>query len=96
MNDLRHRVESQFDLSTAEPSWVEVYETACSVLDTIQQLEALVASDGLVTSGSKGQVTVHPALVELRHQRTAYARLVRELGLPDKPRNHHASNRWTS
>lgn len=95
MNDLRKRVESQFDLSTAEPAWVEVYETACAVLDTIQQLQDLVASDGLVTTGSKGQVAVHPALVELRYQRAAYAKLVSQLGLPDKPRSHHA-NRWTA
>jgi hypothetical protein len=31
VNDLRKRVKSQLDLSTADPSWVEVYETACAV-----------------------------------------------------------------
>jgi hypothetical protein len=60
MNDLRKRVEAEFDLTSAEPSWIEVFEVACSTLDTILQLEALVASDGLVTSGSKGQTTIHP------------------------------------
>jgi hypothetical protein len=53
-----------------------------------------VRSDGLVTTGSKGQVTIHPALVELRHQRAAFARLVSQLGLPDRPRNHHSQKRW--
>ena len=94
MNDLRKRIEAEFDLSSAEPSWVEVYEVACATLDTVRQLEDLVRSDGLVTTGSKGQVTIHPALVELRHQRAAYARLVSQLGLPDRPRNHHSQKRW--
>jgi hypothetical protein len=89
MNALRKRIEAEFDLSSAEPSWVEVYEVACATLDTIQQLEALVASDGLLTSGSKGQVAVHPAVVELRYQRQSYAKLVSQLGLPDRPRSHH-------
>jgi Phage terminase, small subunit len=89
MNDLRKRVESEFDLSSAEPAWVEVFEIACSVLDTVQQLEALLASDGLVTTGSKQQTVIHPAVVELRHQRQAYARLVSQLGIPDRPRSHH-------
>jgi phage terminase small subunit len=94
INDLRKRVESQFDLDTAEPAWVEVFETACATLDTVRELEDLVRSDGLITTGSKGQVTIHPALVELRHQRQTYARLVQQLGLPDRPRNHH-KQRWT-
>jgi phage terminase small subunit len=94
VNDLRKRVESQLDLTTADPSWVEVYETAWAVADTIKELEDLVRSDGLITAGSKGQTTIHPAVVELRHQRSAYARLVRELGLPDK-RSYHASSRWS-
>lgn len=85
MNDLRQRVESQFDLDSAEPAWTEVFETACAVLDTIQQLEALIASDGLLSSGSKGQAVIHPGVVELRHQRRAYAALVQQLGLPDRP-----------
>lgn len=55
MNDLRARVEAEFDLSSAEPAWVETYEVACQTQDTIKQLEALVISDGLVTTGSKGQ-----------------------------------------
>jgi hypothetical protein len=94
LNDLRTRIEEQFDLSTAEPAWVEVFEVACSTLDTIEQLEGLIASDGLLSTGSKGQAVVHPALIELRHQRQAYARLVSQLGLPDRPRSHHANNRW--
>jgi hypothetical protein len=89
VNDLRKRIEAEFDLATAEPSWVEVYEVACATLDTVQQLEALIASDGLVTSGSKQQIVIHPAVIELRHQRQAYARLVSQLGMPDRPRSHH-------
>lgn len=89
MNDLRKRVEAEFDLTSAEPSWIEVFEVACSTLDTILQLEALVASDGLITVGSKQQTVVHPAVIELRRQREAYARLVSQLGIPDRPRSHH-------
>lgn len=83
-NDLRALAEG-FDFEDATPPFVELFETACRTLDTIHDLEALVASDGLVTRGSKDQTTIHPAVVELRHQRAAYARLLEQLGLDRDP-----------
>jgi hypothetical protein len=72
-----------YDLETADPAWLEVFETACSSLETIHQLEALVVSDGLLSTGSTKQTVIHPAVVELRHQRAAYAKLLTQLGLDD-------------
>jgi hypothetical protein len=81
VNDLRKRIEAEFDLPTAEPVWLELYETAAATCDTIRDLEALIASDGMLSTGSKGQVTIHPAVAELRTQRAAYARLLIQLGI---------------
>jgi len=39
---------------------------ACSLEDAIVALEAAVAMDGPTTTGSRGQVRVHPAVPELR------------------------------
>jgi len=86
MNDLRARVEATYDLASASLAWRETYETACRTLDTIRELEDLVRSDGLVSTGSTGQTVIHPALVELRQQRAAYARLVKALDLADDDR----------
>jgi hypothetical protein len=95
MSEFRKQIEERFDLDSAEPAWLQTFELACSALDTVEQLEALVASDGLVTTGSKGQVTVHPAVQELRYQRVAAARLVNLLSIPDRPRSHHKrEGRW--
>jgi hypothetical protein len=81
---LRDRIAAAYDLDTAEPAWLELLDVAQATERTIAELEALVASDGLVTTGSTGQVRVHPAVAELRHQRAAYARLLADLGLDDR------------
>jgi phage terminase small subunit len=80
-DDLRSRVAEEYDIDTADPLWREMLEQACQTEQTILELEALVRSDGLVSTGSRGQVRVHPAVAELRAQRAAYARLLIQLGV---------------
>jgi hypothetical protein len=56
---------------------------ACKTADTIAALEAVLDGQDLVVAGSKGQVSVHPAVAELRLQRNAQATLLRYLAIPD-------------
>ena len=56
---------------------------ACRTLSTCDELAAVLDAEGLVTEGSKGQRVAHPALVELRQQRLALARLYASLRLPE-------------
>ena len=70
-----------YDLTEATPAWRELLAVARDTRRTIEDLQALIASDGLLSRGSKDQVRVHPAVLELRQQRAAYARLLTQLGL---------------
>jgi P27 family predicted phage terminase small subunit len=60
-----------------------VLET-CRTLDTIDSLVAAVAEHGVVVSGSRGQVTVNPAVAELRQQQASFARLLGQLNLDEE------------
>jgi hypothetical protein len=79
--NFKARVESELDLSDADPAWLEMLEQVVAALDTIASLEELTTADGLTTPGSRGQLTMHPAVAELRQQRAAVARLLEKLGL---------------
>ena len=56
---------------------------ACRTLDIVAELEAIVAAEGAVISSPQGS-KAHPALVESRQQRLAFARLVAALRIPDE------------
>ena len=56
---------------------------ACSCADDIAALEAAVTADGVTTTGSRGQVVVHPALSEIRQLRLVQLRLLGALELSD-------------
>lgn len=58
-------------------------DQACHTADQISDLEAVVASEGVTTTGSRGQSTVHPALVEIRQARLVLLRLLSVLELAD-------------
>ena len=73
-------VHESYELESHER---ELLLEACTVLDTIDQLQAVVDRDGPTTLGSAQQVVAHPCLLECRQQRIAFARLVGQLGLPD-------------
>lgn len=53
----------------------------CRTADTLDTLQAAVDRDGVLTESSQG-TRAHPALVELRQQRIAFARLVSAMRLP--------------
>lgn len=53
----------------------------CRTADSIDALQAVVDSEGVLSESSQG-VRAHPALVELRQQRVAFARLLTALRIP--------------
>lgn len=67
-----------FELSEHETI---VLREACRTADSIDDLQALLDADGLMSQSSQG-ARVHPALVELRQQRLTFARLVSALRIP--------------
>lgn len=62
----------------------ELLAECCRTLDTLDALAVVVAVQGSTSTGSTGQVTVHPALTEARNQRLALHRLLSALALPDE------------
>lgn len=75
-NDLRNRLEASFDLDGADPLWLALFDEACQAESVCRQLEDVIRSDGLLSSGSKGQMTVHPAVRELRAHQAHLARML--------------------
>lgn len=57
---------------------------ACRQRDDLAKLEAAIKRDGAMTTGSKGQPVVHPAIPEARQARLAIGRLLGEIALPDE------------
>jgi hypothetical protein len=55
----------------------------CSTLDDLDDLAAVVAAEGRMAVGAKGQPVVHPAVQEARQQRVVLGRLLGQLALPD-------------
>jgi hypothetical protein len=58
-----------------------ILREACRTADSLDGLQALIDAEGLISTSSQG-VRVHPALVELRQQRIAFARLLTALRIP--------------
>jgi len=54
----------------------------CRTVDTLDRLSALVTAEGEMIHDRFGELRVHPALVEARQLRIAYARLSAALRLP--------------
>jgi hypothetical protein len=71
-------VLDDFELGEHE---VQLLVSACRCADTIEGLDALVAQEGLMSESSQGS-RVHPAVVEARSQRLAFARLLAALNVP--------------
>lgn len=71
----------EFTLTDAE---LNLLTEVCRTLDTLDDLAAAVAAEGATTTGSTGQVVVHPAVAEARHYRLVLHRLVAALELPDE------------
>ncbi len=62
---------------------LHLLERACRCADELRELEAALDADGPTVAGSRGQVTVHPALSEARQLRLVQLRLLSALALPD-------------
>lgn len=72
-----------YDDYEPEPHEADLVLEVCRTLDTIDQLSAAIAADGLMILGSQGQRVLHPAVAELRQQQALYARLVPMLNLDE-------------
>jgi hypothetical protein len=70
-------ITDDYDLSGAE---LEILRSAVRVADALDDLAAIVASEGVIEPGVG---RAHPALVEHRQQSIALARLIAALRLPD-------------
>ena len=66
------------------PAETPVLAAACRQLDTVADLDAAVAAEGVLTTGSRQQTVVHPAVQEARLGRVAVARLLSSLSIPDE------------
>lgn len=76
-------------LSDLDDAWqldsreLHLLERACRVEDEMRLLESVVDAGGAITTGSKGQVVVHPAILEGRQLKLAQLRLLAALELED-------------
>lgn len=57
---------------------------ACRQADDLARLEQVIAAEGATTTGSTGQVVIHPALQEARQARQAIGRLLAALDLTEE------------
>lgn len=71
-------VNDEFDLGTDEKELLVEVER---VLDLLDALHAQVEIDGRFVPGSRGQITVHPAIAEARQSQIVLLRLLGSLGL---------------
>lgn len=81
----------------------EILQAACAEADLIVKMEATLADEPLLTTGSTGQVVAHPLLAELRQHRSTMSALLRGLKLPDvsgegesNQQRDAANSRWAN
>lgn len=67
---LDHREEAILDLAAAQA-------------DDLNRLERAVRRDGVMSTGSKGQPVLHPAIAEARQSRVAIQKLLAQVDLPE-------------
>ena len=69
--------------SDAQPDAREcqILHSACSLKDRVVGLEELMRSEPPTTSGSKGQIVLHPALIEIRNTHREIAQLLCRIDL---------------
>lgn len=71
-------VMRDYELSEHETT---ILREACRTADSLDDLQALLDSEGLMGETSQGP-RIHPALVELRQQRVTFARMLTALRIP--------------
>lgn len=62
----------------------ELLAEACRSLDQLDALQAALDSDGVMVTGSTGQLRVHPAIAQINATRATLGRLLAQIGLPDE------------
>jgi hypothetical protein len=60
----------------------ELLKLAAAQADVVHELEKLVERDGILTTGSTGQVVLHPGVAEARLGRLAIDRMLGKLSMP--------------
>src|SRR4051812_6882956 len=75
---LRARVMAEYEHHGTEPDAreLETIDRAAAIADTISTLETVLKADGPTTTGPSGQIVLHPAIGELRMQRSALQRFL--------------------
>ncbi len=76
---LRAELIEAFELGTHE---LVMLDEACRTLDTCDALADVIDREGLLVKGNGGVPKMHPAVIELRHQRTTLARLLVAMRVP--------------
>lgn len=76
--ELWRAVLKDFELTQHE---TVMLREACRTADALDDLHALVETEGTMSTSTQG-ARVHPALIELRQQRIALARLFAALHIP--------------
>lgn len=74
---------SLVDVYLLDPREVAQLSAACRQADDVALLEAELANDGVIVTGSKGQPRLSGVVAELRQGRLAVSRLLGDLALPD-------------
>ena len=72
---------AEFDFGDGE---IELLVEICRALDEAEALHRVVVEQGSTVAGSRGQITAHPCLSELRQTRLMLGRLLSQLALPDE------------
>ena len=62
---------------------LQILTLACRQVDDVAALEALIARDGMVVEGSRGQLRLNSLVTEARQGRHEIANLLDKLNLPD-------------
>jgi hypothetical protein len=66
------------------PGELAILAVAARQADDVAALEALIADEGLIVTGSQGQPRLSAAITEVRQGRLALGRLLGQLSLPDE------------
>jgi phage terminase small subunit len=73
------RVLAAYELSPAEEVMLA---RACRTVDVLDRLDAVLAEDDPIVTGSVGQLRAHPALAAAADQQRLLDQLIRALNLP--------------
>lgn len=73
-------VTSTYDLRTDE---LALLAEMARLLDDLAMMREVLAADGPMVAGSKGQRRPHPILAEMRGSRLLLVRFASQIGLPD-------------